>query len=297
MAVMAHLSVIGEAIRRTDHKALLKAAAHTFCWMCSYVAKCNESVDSVFHIKNDLSRLISLKFPNICGHCRQPRCVCDAVDMDQQEDKAAKYDELLYHEKHMKWSAYSVGDWLKTFWNIYSGRIHLQTMESLGFHLLEEAGEEAKAVRQLVQFSGIMKADVEGVDQEFLDRLSDIHTLVPEYRKCIDGLKDKYKVKTQKELKNLISPDSEESQVNRARLVMAKMDFVIELADTFSWLCAVLLKRLENVHRNNPDDIDNNRIEVELQALYSFDMTEKIGRCYACEQPQCKCVFFPQTSK
>lgn len=135
-AVMAHISSIGEAIRRSHYPELLKSAASTFCWLCSYITKCNSSDDLVFHFEDSLSEIVGLKFPTVCGHCEKSPCQCDPAQMDEETEKSAKYKRLyeLGREKNIDWNAYTISQWLNLLREIYGGRIHLQTMESLGFH-------------------------------------------------------------------------------------------------------------------------------------------------------------------
>jgi len=291
-AVMAHVSTIGESIRRGHYDSLLKSAAHAFCWMCSYVSACWNLEDDVFSLRHGLSEIVALKFPTKCGHCKGDRCACDGPTMDAQDEKSAgyKWNFEYAREKHIDFDLFTMNEWLKTFRDIFIGRIHLQTMDSIGFHLLEEAGEEAKAVRQLVQLRGAVEAGV--LDKPFLQRISRFEGLLDEYSISIEFLKQHHEVATEKAAKRALDPTVDSADYIKARVVMAKMDFVIEQADTFSWLCAVLLKLGAFYDLNGPDNRQSG-IEGKIKEIYGYDENTDSGKCYACQQSQCKCVFYP----
>lgn len=297
-ATMAHISSIGEAIRRTHYKELIKSAAHAFCWMCSYVSFCNESKSGLFTFENSLSEIVGLKFPGVCGHCIKNPCGCNPVMMDEQRDKSAKYEELLskWLREKDKYINYTLDLWLIDFWDIFSGQIHLQDIESIGFHLLEEAGEEAKVVRELVQFRGILDANIEGLDRSFLLNISNIPGVVGTYSKYVKILKEKYEVEKDKDVFDNIDLTSKDPDVIKTRLVKSKMDFVIELADTFSWYCAVLLKLHEIIKYEKLDDELSKTFHIEesLKKVYQSRNREDLLKCYKCHESECKCKFFPK---
>lgn len=295
-ATMAHISGIGEAIRRVHYRELLRSAAHAFCWMTCYVRKCNETEDELFNFENNFSEIVGLKYPKKCGHCEYSFCQCDPIKMDKAKEKSAKYTSLFIEWKDIKFETFTIGDWLRIFWKIYSGKIHLLTLESIGFHLLEEAGEEAKAVRQLVQFRGISAAGIKGIDADYLKKISNIHGLVVEYSRVMEILKKYYKTKSEKEALKRIDFRDSNPKVLIARLVKGKMDFAIELADTFSWFCAVMLKLLGIIENEKLEDdiVETFHIEKELRNLYDSPNETQVLTCYACKQTDCECLFYPE---
>jgi hypothetical protein len=119
-AAMAHISGIGEAIRRTDYRELLECAAHAFNWFLCFVKKCNSTEDFLFQIRNNFSEIVGLKYPRKCGHCEDDRCSCNPVEMDNKKDKSAKYINLYNEWRKIKFIDYSLNDWLEDFWKIYS---------------------------------------------------------------------------------------------------------------------------------------------------------------------------------
>jgi hypothetical protein len=312
-SVMAHLSSVGEAIRKTDYKEIVVESSYAFCWMCGLIAKCNNlEHDPVFRIDHCLSELVALKFPDRCGLCEEVHCRCDAVVMDQKKDKAGKYKDLLKIWKSYKsvWPKRSFKEWLDVFHSIFRARIHIQTLESICFHMLEEAGEEAKAVRQLVQFRGLAQGGAHGVDSTFLLKLTKIDSLVCAYNECTDRAKDaldgeSFKEVMKKDPKRILT--SNDSVIIRTRLVYAKMDFVIEMADTFSWMCSVLLKLRNIIEDLKLEQNENEKFHIEYELRHSFAQLEKGGtvkrdrkipklKCYVCGEEQCKCLFFHENS-
>ena len=303
-SVMAHLSGVGEAIRRTSYKELVEESAYAFCWLCGFISKCNNiDDDPLFRFENCLSEIVALKFPDRCGHCDEGHCCCNPILKDAEKDKSVKYLNLFTHWKKYEdvWKNRSIENWLNQFWEIFGGRLHIQTIETIGFHMLEEAGEEAKAVRQLVQFRGLAQTKEHGVDNEFLKSLSNIASLVTAY----DNFTKEAEKKLGKKFKDANREDiltSEDDVIIKTRLVNAKMDFVIEVADTFSWLCAVLLKLKVIINDLNIKECEKNkyRIEYVLGAKFAQKDREKIImvaglpklKCYVCQQEACRCLFF-----
>lgn len=301
-ACMAHISSMGEAIRKTDYRELLQYAAHAFCWMCCYIARCNEAKnDLIFFCNNNLSEIVGFKYPKRCGHCTQTRCMCYPEEMDEIEGKSGKYEKCFKEWKQLSpvWITLSLNDWLNIFWDIYSGQIHALTMESIGFHLMEEAGEEARAVRQLVQFRGVGEVGIEGINDEFLKKIGSIEGVFDEYKSSIVFLKGKYKTDIEKEAKKMIDCTSTDPNVIKARVVLGKMDFFIELADTFSWFCSVLHKLLRIIEKEKLDGevVKQFHIEEALKTRYKSQSVEEPLTCYACSQLSCRCSFYPIKGK
>ncbi len=82
IGAVAHFSTMGEAIRRFHFDALLNAATHGLCWMCSFLLRCKRDDAGVFRLSEDFSDLVALKYPGVCGHCRESPCHCKPVAMD-----------------------------------------------------------------------------------------------------------------------------------------------------------------------------------------------------------------------
>jgi len=283
IAIMAHTSSIGESIRRVAFENLLNSAAHTFCWLCSFVNRCNVLKDDVFSIKESLPGIVSLKYPAVCGHCLKKPCQCDPVKMDKEVDKPAKYVKLLDLRKLTlkSFEGYSVDDCKKVFNEIYGSMVHIQTLENIGFHFLEEVGEAAVCVRQLSQLRKIADDGSTGIDLSFLRQLSTVKGIVESYAEHKETLKH-------------INYASRDSDMLKARLAGAKMGLVVEIGDSFSWFCAILNK-LDSIARSIYNDPDKHQdilkpLEQILHDVY-FDTTGS-ARCPSCNKKPCECAFY-----
>jgi len=281
LSLLAYGSVIGENVRRAEYEKLITKAAHAFCWLCTFITKLNNTDDLLFRCEHNFCDIVYFKFPNKCGHCIRDLCECDPFKMDRKPDKAAEYRALYNLWKPFPEKVFQLSDWLQLFTDIYGGRIYLQTMENICFHFLEEAGEEAQAVRELLQMKGILKMGFQNINPVFLKRICTIEGLIEEYEKCLGAINGK---------ENIDITSVEENQL-KARIVKSKMDLVIEFADTFSWFCAILI-RLKLLSKSLNINIEKYDIEIALEKEYGKKGTTLI--CPACSQSDCKCKFFPK---
>jgi len=285
-AVMAHTSSIGESIRKVAFKDLMRSAAHTLCWLCSFVSKCNELLDDdVFKISESLCGIVSLKYPNKCGHCIDSPCRCDPVEIESETDKSVRFKKLLTlrNQDIEAFEIYSIGKYREMFNNIYRARGHIQTLESIGFHFLEEIGEAAVNIRKLSQLRNIAKDDSSGIDEDFLKQLLTIEKIVEYYD---EYYKDYFKEK------NLIKYTSTEPNMLKARIIEAKMGLVSEIGDSFSWFCGVLNK-VDSISRSiwdNPENHNIRTLEQELDDEYIDP--DGIPICPTCKRNPCECVFY-----
>ena len=286
VATMGHCSGVGEGIRRVNYNELIRSAAHAFCWMCSYINLCNKTEDLLFRFDHSLCDIVYLKYPGRCGYCRELPCKCNPYEMDEKQDKTARYEKL-----YEKWEAvtpitYDMGQWMGSFRDLYGGRIHQMSLESIGFHFLEEAGEKTTAVRQLVQLRNVVSSNIEGVDKKFLERLRTMKTLIEEHSIC---LKDTNLKRDPQSNKPIINYASKEPVHIKARIAKAKMNFVVELADTFSWFCGILIK-LDLIAISN--GITDGRFDIERKLQEIYGVGGKPLSCPECKKNVCECVFF-----
>lgn len=287
IAVMAHTSSIGESIRKVAFESLLKSAAHTFCWLCSFVNKCNDlQKDDIFSISESLCGIVSLKYPNKCGHCTHSPCDCDPVKMDREKGKSARYKQLLgLRNRDLKsFECYSIEDYKRMFYDTYYGKLHIQTLENIGFHFLEEIGEAAICVRQLSQLGKIAEDGSTGIDSAFLRRLTTCEGIIENY--------DKYG-----KAPNDIDNASKEPDMLRARVVSAKMDLVGEVADSFSWFCSILSK-LDSISKSIYDDPEKHAGLPTLEQVLTKEYLDSDGNaiCPSCKNSPCNCVFYNLSS-
>lgn len=288
IAVMAHTSQIGESIRRFAFEDLLKSAAHTFCWLCSFVNKCNVLRDDVFSINETLPGIVSLKYPGACGHCQKTPCSCDPVRMDREADKSAAYKKLFGLRKNIlaSFEGYSIDQSKEVFYQIYGGMTHIQTLETIGFHFLEEVGEAAVCVRQLSQLRKITEENISEIDLDFLKQLSNMEGIVDNFSKY--GKKSKE-----------IDYASTEAGMLRARLVNAKMGLVIEIGDSFSWFCAILNKLDFIAHSIYNEPEKHKEILKPFEKALRDEYFDASGNaiCPSCKSNPCKCAFFNVPTK
>jgi hypothetical protein len=282
IAATAHFAAMGEAIRRMHFADLMRSAAHAFCWMCSYVLVCQREEGTVFHVAESFSDIIASKYPLVCGHCGQRSCLCKAKSMDEAEDKTPGCRSLLKWRKELAEApkTYSTAFWREKFGDIYAQQIHMLTLESVGFHFLEESGEEMTAIRSLMQLSEAPARGVEGIDDDLVKKLSTFEGIVDEHDRL---LIDKERIDLAKNDPAMI----------RARLVYAKLDMFIEFADTFSWFCGILNK-VSSIASNcgvSECSFSGDAFERRLEAEYLQD-----GKplCPRCKQSPCACVFWFQ---
>jgi hypothetical protein len=283
IATMAHCSDMGVGIRKNNYNEIINSATHVFCWMCSYINHCSKTKDLIFNFKDSLCDIVFLKFPGECGYCNKIPCQCNPDEMDETKNKVAKYENLYSKAKPYMPVTHSLGDWMDKFRHFFGGRIHMMTLESIGFHFLEEAGEEMVDVRQLIQLRNVLNANIKGIDNTFLQKITTIEGLIQEYSNCISDSR----LSKNKKGKPDIDYSSKDAVHIKARIVIAKMDFVIELADTFSWFCAILIK-LQNIAKCN--DIKDFDLERKLQEIYGKKGEDL--RCSTCKKTVCDCVFF-----
>jgi NTP pyrophosphatase (non-canonical NTP hydrolase) len=282
IAVMAHTSEIGESIRKFAFESLLKSAAHTFCWLCSFVNKCNVMQnDDIFCISESLPGIVSLKYPDVCGYCREKPCKCDPVKMESETDKSAMYTDLLDRRSRVLRAQedFSVESYKRMFKEIYGGRVHIQTLESIGFHFLEEIGEAAVCVRKLSQLRRISQDESTGIDSTFVKQLSKVDSIVKNYIEYRTTEEIDYAVKDPRMLK--------------ARVVDAKMGLVVEIADSFSWFCA-LLNKLDSISRFIWDHPDKHKPLKQVEHVLRNEYFSRTGnaRCPSCKKKPCRCVFY-----
>ena len=281
IATMAHCSTIGESIRRFHFKNLATSCAHTFCWICSFVNRCNTADDyPVFQLDGFLSDWVSTKYPGCCGHCTDSPCSCKPKEMDEKEDKVGRFHALRkMKSEHADWNDFTVSTWQEVFDRTFSQRVHVQSLESVGFHLLEEVGECARAVRALSQLR--LSEGIEGLERSFIEELASCDSLLDYYEKYEfgigaprpgeDGFTEYF--------------TSEEVEVVRSRIVHAKYDMVAEMADTFSWFCSTLNK-VSQIASNIPKELPT--LDKHLESIY---LSEGELVCPTCKEEECRCFF------
>ena len=310
ITISDHMSRIGEAIRKYDYPQMLKSASHSFAWMCEYVNclnKCYEDPTNryvEFSInKLSLSEIVGLKYPLVCGHCGTDICTCNAKKIEARDDKSIPVIEL-----HDKWLSvkdslhvFSIAKWLETFESIYQNNIRLQSLATIGFHLLEEVGEESRAIRHLIQFRDISNKKGEIVSNEYVKSLGNIPTLFSEYIKYDRKIDDYYALKNMSKDQRKKEYRIQETELFlKYRLIKAKMELLNEFADTFAWFCSILIK-VQDMAKTMKEEkwltdeliYDNDMLDMRIAKEYKFDI--KNGRnlkCHSCDETECICQYY-----
>jgi hypothetical protein len=284
IAIMAHASVIGESIRTFSVEKLSKSAAHTFCWLCSFINKCNELKGDIFSLEEPLYGVVTLKYPSKCGHCEADPCTCPAKKLDDEDNKSAKYSTLLEFRRPNlpSYSSWSIVNFLDTFRHIYEGRVHIQTLETIGFHFLEEVGEAAVAVRNLSQLRSLQEKNIEGLDPNLFDGLTTVEKVVNNYQEFV------------KDPKRIILTHKDPEML-KMRVIEAKMALIVEIGDTFSWFCGILNKMLaiEKSIWVKPDDHPDFKFQ-DLETALKIEYINEKGepKCPTCGVSPCSCAFY-----
>lgn len=182
--VLDHASKLGEAIRRRNVDLILGEMAETTNWLFGFVGKLNDDKtgwESRFNIPTKFSRMIWDKYPDLCPHCFEriyslnegkksaedvvidikgkcKHCLLDYPRVEErstgglsqpQKRQLAKLSEKKRRDYAQKTSMEipkSLQEMEAMFHRIYESNTALATMEQIGFHILEEAGEMGRAV-------------------------------------------------------------------------------------------------------------------------------------------------------
>ena len=277
LGVMLHCSAIGEGIRKADYGTVMKEAAHAFEWMCAFVKAVNRvPKEDTFALRQSLSEIVALKYPNKCGHCREAHCMCKSYLMEQRNDKSVRYDLLLDDWRAMKTVDFTVSRWQRVFDEIYRHNIHLLPPESIAFHLLEEVGEAASAVRRLTELRGVVEKKL--VEPGFVKDLSSIEKMV--LLSCENGYREVIYEEAS------IDCASQDEADLRKRLLDSKIHLVSEFADTFAWLCSTLNK-LAHIAKLNGMSLDT--LDSAIKTEYYNG--EPNPTCPTCREESCSCFF------
>lgn len=233
LKVIEKATIVGEAIRKNNFNEASISLARVFCWLCAF---CSENKD-VLETDN-LGEIVWYKYPKVCSACvvelneelmkeieskTALKCRCDQT----VEYKVNKHvnNEILDEYRRLS-KPVKLDEWVEMFCVIYGHRLHIQSLDSICFHFLEEVGEVTTALRNYKELK--INIDPANVDRNKLIKLMDpLRKNDVEY----DLLKSKKK--------------SEVEFCDGCRKIL-KDSIKEELADVFSWLCALVIKLLEN---------------------------------------------------
>jgi NTP pyrophosphatase (non-canonical NTP hydrolase) len=208
LSVAQFSSEIAEGIRKTECLEINRAIAHTFCWLCAFYNRCAkaEPQTSPFYIKEKFWEVIAFKFPGVCGRCGSDPCSCglNRMALDFRPSNDLHRPELERIRKNFDASNYTLTRWESMFNRIFGNSIYRSSLESIGFHLMEETGEVAKSIRKLTEMGrglsggevdskkGISKAinkERERLMEELADTVSFLYSLATRESFLISGIK------------------------------------------------------------------------------------------------------------
>lgn len=168
LPVVQYASFIAEDVRKAEYGELHSHLAHTFAWFCALVGRCKffpANTHPFYQIEDNLSDLIGYKYPNKCGHCASNPCDCAKrrMQLEFAQDKVPSDSALVTARKQFKrtYQNWTLQNWVSMFDEIYSNLIYAMSVESIAFHLMEELGEVARALRGLIEYEGALGKESE----------------------------------------------------------------------------------------------------------------------------------------
>lgn len=182
--VLDHASKLGEAIRRRNVDLILEEMAETTNWLFGFVAKLHDDKtgwESRYDIPTEFSRMIWDKYPDLCPQCFEriyslnkgkksagdvvigikgkcKHCLSDYPRVEErstgglsdpqkrQLTELSEKERRDYAQKTSMEIPKSLEEMEAMFHRIYESNTALATVEQIGFHILEEAGEMGRAV-------------------------------------------------------------------------------------------------------------------------------------------------------
>jgi len=232
LKVIEKATIVGEAIRKNNFNEASRSIARVFCWLCGF---CSENKDILGTDK--LSDIIWYKYPRVCSTCAVKinkelikeitsknglKCTCDRT-ADERVNKKVDNEILEGYRELEKPKA--LDEWVMMFEAIFGHRLHIQSLDSICFHFLEEVGEVTTALRNYRENE--MNIDRGNVDRALLERIMGrLRGDDPEY--VILKLEKDDRIFFDA-CQNLMANSIKE-----------------EVADVFSWLSALVIKLLGN---------------------------------------------------
>ncbi len=297
IGVMAHFSSVGEAIRQYEFLRIYETSAHAICWLLCFANKLRTTDDLIFKIDEPIWRLAGFKFPKKCGHCMQEACNCSQYEREGNNSKEFKYGEWLpeLDKVEAELKHFTLRAWMEMYRKIFGKKMELRPLDSIGFKLLEEGGETAKAIRSLTQFRGVIHDHTVDIDGSFLEEIITIKGIVEKHTALTNELKKRYNVTDGKDVRNHVKSHDMDLTAIKWKIADFKLNLVSEYCDSFSWLCS-LLDKCNHIHGKleleNEADKDKWDIEKKLSEIYESKHATESLKCYACHKASCECIIF-----
>jgi hypothetical protein len=297
IGAMAHFSSVGEAIRQYEFLNIYKTSAHAICWLLCFANKIRRTEDLLFRVDEPIWRLAGFKFPMKCGHCMQDSCNCSTYEREGAKSKEFRYEQWLSEldKVEVNLKERSISGWMAMYCKIFGKKMELRPLDSIGFKLLEEGGETAKAIRSLTQFRGVIDDAELKIDKAFLEEISNLKGMVHTHKILTDQLKEHYNLEHAKDVRKKVKSHVRDSTLIKWRIVDCKLNLVSEYCDSFSWLCS-LLDKCNHIHGKleltADTDIDKWNIEKILTTIYHSNSVYEKMKCYSCIKENCECLIF-----
>ena len=181
--LVENASKVAEALRRNEYGMASSELAHVFAWLCSFVAKCQDTdleankIDKIYLLDEPFSDIVYKVFENLwCKVCRVSPCHCsvERVRYETVERSKIKLGERLASsipsgERHK--IPPTLDKWVEMFKNIYENSDYGYPIDYICFHFLEEVGEVCRVILGLSRFVGKTEDELTKPDSEELKKL------------------------------------------------------------------------------------------------------------------------------
>lgn len=178
---------VGEAIREGNPKECLKALAHTFCWIASFVAKLGKDESCHPRFKgmkefNKLSSVVWFKYREVCPACGESPCVCPIkrakyTSREWAAERKRIWAKIKNEEPGFKKAAdvpnKPLDWWQAMFRDIYLGTHNIIRLEDIGFHLLEEMGEVEERIRDIATRRNVRQKLLKKLQEDLVGEVAD----------------------------------------------------------------------------------------------------------------------------
>lgn len=131
MKVVEELGEVATDLRKENYSALEKDLPDVFAWLCAFAERMSRNVEDT----------VWAKYPGVCPYCLKPEfCVC--IGGTSRAFSAARIRQQVANGRR----PVTLGEWENMFNTIYGNVNTIVMTPAVGFHLLEEVGEVAKAL-------------------------------------------------------------------------------------------------------------------------------------------------------
>lgn len=167
LMVVEDASQVGEGIRTNEYAYALDRIAHTFCWVVSFLSKTLQprhvfpAAKLGFAFADDV---LWQKYPGVCYRCLKYVCTCQEQETERRisEWKSSndpRLEELPRLRAQLNSKPTNLAGWSELLGRIYGPSHARQSVNEIAFHFLEEVGEVARALRELLEYAGTLSPD------------------------------------------------------------------------------------------------------------------------------------------